>query len=304
MKYILSGLLFAPMLAQLAYAEDSTEDTFTWSGRISADTEHHSNVSVSEIESTTGEADSAFFFTAGLDSSWAISNRVTLDAGYNYSDRRFTEFSEFDLQIHLGYVDLSYEINQYTIGANLYYADAAVARSGFLTLNQQSLYAARFFGSRVYGRAAFNQARKSFREFPARSASNQGLSGDLFWFSSDLNRFLSLGVTYLDEDANNREFSYQSLASRIRLSQRFEMLGRNARLQLSARWEERDYEAAHTLISQPREDTQLVAEANFELNIIRALHLTSEIERGRYRSNLAIADYAETRAGVGLRLNF
>lgn len=303
MKCIILGLLFAPLMVHAA-AEESAESTFSWSGRVSADTEYHSNVSVSEIESTTGEADSAMLFIVGLDSSWTISDHLTLDAGYSYSDRRFAEFNEFDLQIHLGYLDLSYQVNQYTFGGNLYYADAAVDRSGFMTLNQQSLYAARFFGSRVYWRVAINQARKSFPEFAARSASNQGGSSDLFWFSGDLNRFLALAVSYLDEDANSREFSYKAVASRLRLSQRFAIRGRDARVQLSGRWESRDYQGANSFIGQPRDDTQLVAEASFEMNIVRALYLNSELERARYRSNLAIADYAETRVGVGLRLEF
>ncbi|RUO24364.1 hypothetical protein CWE09_10850 [Aliidiomarina minuta] len=304
MKLILYSLLFAGALPLSLYAEDSGESPLSWSGNLGAGAEQHSNVSVTEIESTTGEADSAILFEAGLDASWALSERFTLDAGYSFSDRRFNQFSEFDLRMHLAYLDLSYEAGDYSFGANHYYADALVDSNDFLTLNQSSLYVARFIGSQVYLRAALNQVRKNFSQLTERSADSQGLSTNIFWFSTDVQRFLSLGLSYTDEDANNNEFSYQAWGSRLRLSQRFQLFSRDARMQLSGSWEERDYEGVTTLLSEARQDTQLLAEANFEVALNQRLSLVAELERGRFRSNLAIADYAETRAGLGLRLDF
>lgn len=305
MKIIIYGLLLAGFLPASLYAQDAEESDFSWSGRVGASAESHSNVSVTEIESTTGEADNAMLFEAGVDASWALSEQLTLDAGYSFTDRSFDEFSEFDLRIHLTYLDLSYESGDYTFGGSHYYADALVDSSGFLSLNQSSLYAARFIGSQVYLRGALNQTRKSFSQFTERSATSNGMSTDIFVFSSDVKRFISLGLSYTDEDANSREFSYLSWQARGRLSQRFQLFSRDARAQFSASWEERDYEGVSSLLPQtPREDTQLIAEGNFELAMTSWLKLVAELERGRYRSNVAIADYAETRVAIGLRLDF
>lgn len=305
MKLTIYSLLLAGFLPVSLYAQDSEESDFSWSGRVGASAENHSNVSVTEIESTTGEGDSAVLLEAGLDASWALSEQFTLDAGYSFTDRRFDQFSEFDLRIHLAYLDLSYEYGDYTFGGNHYFADAHVDSSEFLTLNQSSLYAARFIGNQLYLRAALNQARKRFNDFSERSASSNGLSTDLFIFSSDVKRFVSLGLTYTDEDANSQEFSYQSWQARARLSQRFQLFSRDARAQLSGRWEERNYVGVSGLLPEtPREDTQIIAEANLEVALNTWLNLVGELERGRYRSNLALADYAETRAGLGLRVDF
>ena len=92
----------------------AANDDFEVSVRVDAASEHNSNVSVSELEQATGESDRALVLDFAVDAHWKPKTAMSVDFGYNYSDRRYREFSEFDLAMHLLYGDVSYDFSHYT----------------------------------------------------------------------------------------------------------------------------------------------------------------------------------------------
>ncbi|WP_157981816.1 surface lipoprotein assembly modifier [Aliidiomarina soli] len=300
--YLFLATLFmgAPVYAQ--QGEGKPELSYT--GSLQTSYEHHSNISVVELDTAINDSDSALALDLNLDASLQLNQRTRVDAGYGLSERQYTEYPSYDLRTHLLYVDASHDVASVTIGANHYYADALLAREGFMSLNQSSLYAARLFGNQWYVRTSVLLAHKRFDELAERSADATGVMGNLFWFSNDAQRFVSLGLSLNDEDAVEDEFSYSGWALRLGVSQRMTLWQRDARLQLNARWVERDYQAESSWIEVVREDTQLLAEAQFSVALFDWLSAVTQLERGRYRSTLPTADYAETRLAVGMRASF
>lgn len=282
----------------------SAEEQFSVSVRVDTSAEHNSNVSVSELETATGESDSAFVLDFAVDAQWQPRTALNLDFGYNYSDRRYREFSDFDLAMHLLYGDLSYDFNDYTVGGNYYYADAQLGGDGFMELHQRSLYIARLFADAWYVRTAVVQSDKTFATLASRDADTIGLTADAFYFFNQGRSFLLFGANYDDEDARIDAFSYQGTTFRLRYSHRFSIWNRDARMQLGYRWHTRDYRGITPEIEQRRDDRHQVLEARFELPVLDKLSVISLVERGDYRSNLDSADYNETRVSLGLRLAF
>lgn len=304
MKLSALAIALGSVLSVGAVTAQETSDSFSFSGRVDVSGEHNSNVSVSELETAIGESDTATVIEVALDAQWQPAPSWNVDGGYSYSDRRYQEFSEFDLAMHLLYADISYDFDVYTVGGNYYFADASLGGDSFLDLHQRSLYVARMLGEQFYARLALNQSDKTFADFSERDADAVGVSADVFYFFNEGRSFILFGANHDDEDARSNEFSYQANTLRVRYSTRFSFGTGDGRFQLGYRWHDRDYDGVTAAINAPRSDRHQVVDARLELPVWRKLSLIGQLEHGDYSSNLETADYDETRASIGLRLRF
>jgi hypothetical protein len=302
-KAVLLGFVVTAATSVNVHAQNSGSP-FTFSGSLEAGAEYNSNVSVSELESASGESDMAGALDAALDMNWKPAERVTVDAGYSFTSRQYDDFDAFDLDMHLLYGDVSYELDLFTVGANYYFADAQLGGDDFLTLKQRSLYAGKLFDERWYLRAALNFSDKDFDGFGARDASNEGLSLDAFWFFNQGMSTLVAGYAYEDEDTRADQFAYKADTLRTRFTHRFLWNGRESSLQLGGRAQFRDYQGITPDIGIARDDKQYVLDASVEVNLMPWLAVTGKVERGDYRSRLASADYTENRIKAGLKVSF
>ncbi|MEX2333760.1 MAG: surface lipoprotein assembly modifier [Pseudohongiella sp.] len=285
-------------------AAAQTDEAFTLSGSLEAGAEYNSNVSVSELESATGESDTAGNLDAGIDANWQASDRLSVDAGYSYSAQRYQDFNAFDLDLHLLYGDVSYEFDQFSIGSNYYLADAQLGGDDFLTLKQYSFYAGKLFADQWFLRGALNFADKSFDDFAQRNADTEGLSLDAFWFFNQGRSTLVFGFSHDDEQTQDPAFSYDADTLRLRYTNRFSLLGNDTEFRLGTRFQDRNYQAATPGLGARRNDRQHVTDARLEMSLTDYLAVATQIERGDYQSNLSSADYTENRASVSLKLTF
>lgn len=290
-------------VAPYSWANDSGNN-FDFDIKLGIAGEYNSNVTVSEIDTSVDEADMATVLDFSIDAYWQPAESWNLDFGYQLTDRRYRDYGEFDLMLHLLFADVSYDFAVYTLGGNYYYADANLGGSSFLSLNQYSVYAARMIGDAVYLRGAYNQAEKSLAAFPERDADTQGFSIDAFYFFNAGKSFLLFGGNFDDEKARSDMFSYQGSTLRLRYSHRFTWLNQDARFQVGYRIHERDYRGDALGLQQPREDRHNVLDARFEVPVWQRLMAITQLEHGDYQSNLASADYSETRISLGVALHF
>lgn len=301
--FTLSVACIVLSFAASSWAQDSGKN-FDFDINFGIAGEYNSNVTVSEIDASVGEADIATLIDFGIDAYWQPAASWNVDFGYQLSDRRYQDFSEFDLMLHLFYGDVSYDFDVYTVGGNYYYADANLGGDSFLTLHQYSIYAARMIGESVYLRAALNQSDKSFVAFPERDADTQGFAVDTFYFFNEGRSFLLFGGNYDDEQASADMFSYKGNTLRFRYSHRFTMFNQDARFQLGYRVHNRDYRANALGLQQPRKDRHNVIDSRLEIPIWQRLMAVTLLEHGDYNSNLESADYSETRISLGVMLKF
>lgn len=303
-KRLVVGLLLVMASASGAAQAQESSELFSISGSLEAGTEYNSNVSVSEIESASGESDMAAAIDAALDMNWKPSERLSIDAGYSLTSRRYDDFDAFDLDMHLLYGDVSYDFEQFTLGANYYYADAQLGGDDFLTLKQQSLYAGKLLNDSLYLRGALNFSDKDFNNFSARNADSEGVSIDAFWFFNQGQSTVVLGYAYDNEDTRSAAFAYDADTLRTRFTHRFAWNGRESNVQLGGRAQFRDYKGITPSIGRPRDDRQFVVDARVEVKLMPWLSVFGNVERGDYSSRLSSADYTENRIGAGLKLAF
>ncbi|MDY6982577.1 MAG: surface lipoprotein assembly modifier [Pseudomonadota bacterium] len=300
------GVMVAtPLLAAVAEpAPQQQNETLDVSGSVAAGIEYNDNLSVTELETAAGTGDTAATLEANADVNWQAGENTSVAGGYSFSGSRYQDVDAFDLDLHLLYADVSHDFALLTLGANYYFADARLGGDSFLELNQYSLYAGKLFADAWYLRGALNFTDKQFDVFDVRDADNEGFSTDLYRFFNAGRSNVMLGYAYEDEDTRGPAFDYSADTLRLRLNHRFTLMERSARVLLGYRWQDRDYANATPAIGVPRDDSQRVVEAQFEVDVIENLALTAGWEYGDYDSRLPSADFTANRVAMAMRLSF
>jgi hypothetical protein len=301
-----AGLLGLAVAAPAGMAQEAQQPSTRpdFSGGVTLGAEHNSNLSVSQLESAAGQGDVAATVEANIDMSWQPVSRLNAEAGYSYTGSRYQDIDSFDLDMHLLFTDISYDFSVLTLGANYYFADAALGGDDLLQLNQYSLYAGKLFGARWYLRGAANFVDKEFDTLNERDADNSGFSVDLYRFFNEGRSSVTLGYAWEDEDTRGPSFIYEADTLRLRLNHRFMLASREAQLQLGYRYQNRDYANITPSIDAPRDDGQRVADAELEVTMMKNLALVGRWENGDYQSRLSSADFSDNRVALGIRLSF
>ena len=265
---------------------------------ISAGLESDSNVSVSDLEQSTGEDDQAAVFDADLDYELALGENTDLQLGYGLSQTSYDDFPEFDLQNHLLTGEVSQDFGTVDAGMAYRYIHTRLGGHDYMTTQQASPSVSRFFGRKLFARAEYTFSDKDFDEINERDATAHAGGADLYWFLNGVRRYVVFGYRYREEDADDAQFDYGSHNLKLRLSQRFRFMARDATLKLGWLYEQRDYSAATPAIGENRDDDRNRFQAELELPLGDRLFTVLEYEYGGFSSNLESADYDQHVAGL------
>ena len=99
-------------------------------------------------------------------------------------------------------------------------------------------------------------------------------------------------------------FDYTADTVRLRLNHRFLLAAREARLQVGYRWQDRDYSGITPVINVPRDDSQRVAEARLEVDVVEGIAVIGGWEHADYDSRLPTADFTNNRVSLAVEASF
>lgn len=299
------SMLSLAMTATLSQAQTTeTEEELQFSGSVAIGAEHNDNLSVTQLEVASGQADTALTTDASISLLWKPVKKLTAETGYSYTMSRYQELDNYDLDMHLLFADLSYEFELFTLGTNYYFADADLGGDSFLKLDQYSVYAGKLIGDAWYLRGAVNFSEKTFNGFTSRDADNDGFSMDAYHFFNQGRSSVSVGYAYEDENTRGAAFAYAANTLRLKLNHSFMLGSREAELQLGYRRQDRSYDNITPSINAERDDTQNVIDARLEIPVVDKLALLTRWEHGDYSSNLPSADYKDNRISLALEYSF
>jgi hypothetical protein len=298
------GLTLATPLTQAQAPTSQPQEPFRLEGSLAVGAEHNNNLSIAQLESASGQSDTALTVEGNINALWQASDKLSLESGYSYSMSRYQDIDSFDLDLHLMFADMAYDFGKFTLGGNYYYAMADLGGDSFLDLDQYSLYAGKLFGQEWYLRGALNFVDKDFAAFNQRDADNEGFSVDLYRFFNQGKSSVTLSYAYEQEDTRGPSFTYDANTLRLRLSHRFLLAERNAQFQMGMRLQDRDYPNPTPSIGVPRDDSQRVADVRLEVNLVESLSLVTRWEYGDYQSRLDTATFTDNRVSVQLKFTF
>jgi hypothetical protein len=294
------------MVAAPATAQQSdTGLTFKLEGRAGG--EYSSNVSVSDLDTNTGEGDWAGVINLLAEAQLIPVDKLTLRAGYDFTQTLHAEFNAFDLTIHRPYAEIAYDFDFVTVGVLGNYAAASLDGDEYLTYTQISPYISKQFGNEFFLRVAYATTEKEFENQPPaplldRDATADSVQVDGYIFLDGVKRYVVLGAKMAEEDADSDAFDYSSGTGRIRFVQRFDAMGREMTLRLGAEYEQRDYDSTLSLIppsgGATREDKRTVLDVQLDIPLGDKFFSEINYKYGNYSSNQSSADYDEHVAGI------
>ena len=271
---------------------------------LSAGVESDSNVSVNELDANTGADDQAAVFDADLDYELALGESTDLQLGYGLSQTSYDDFSEFDLQNHLLTGEVSRDFGDFDAGVAYRYIHTRLGGHDYMITQQASPSVSRFFGRTLFARAEYTFSDKDFDEINERDATVHAGGADLYWFLKGVRTYVVFGYRYRDENAEDAQYDYGSNNLKLRLSQRFRFMARDATLKLGWLYEQRDYASATPAIGANRDDDRNRLQAELELPLGERFFTVLDYEYGGFSSNLESADYDQHVASlrVGLKI--
>ncbi len=298
---LMSGVS-AHALAQPAKTEERLESPF--SVDVSAGVEYDSNISVNEIDSSTGADDFAAVLDADLEFETELGEDTEFGLGYSFSQSLHADFTNFDIQSHFASAELSHDFGEFDVGAAYRFIYTRLGGDGFLVMQQVSPYLTKFFGKKLFMRADYTYTDKDFENRIDRDAAVHAGGADIYYFLNGVNTYFVAGYKYEDEDAIDPQFDFQSHNVKARLSQRFPMGERDAKLKLGWRYESRDYSSITPSIGAIRDDSRHRFQAELEIPITDSVYTSLEYEYSDFTSNLPSADYTQNLAGARLGIRF
>jgi hypothetical protein len=291
---------------------DRDDQRIRFTADAAAGLEYDSNVNLVDLDTNTGQADTAFLADLGFGSEIALTDRASLELGYDYSQTRYSEFSSFNLAIHRAFAELEYRTSVIDAGIALHDIDARLDGEGYLDMRRVSPSVSRLFGERLYLRGAFIRTDKDHAADPGRSAANDAYSGDAYFFLDGTRRYVALGYTAASEDAVNDDFDYDGGLLKLKYALRMEWRGVDVELNSRLQLERRDYRQLLDAQTSPllppngerRTDDRFRAGLGLDIPIAEWLTVENAIDYTSVDSNLETAAFDEISYSVKLAAAF
>jgi len=283
-------------------AQDSPQaSSTTWTLEAGAGFEYDTNVSVSEVDLSSGESDYALTADFQIGARQNFSERTQGGLTYDISQSRYREFSQVDRLTQFLGADLNTDIGGASAGVSAYYIDSRLGGDGFLSFLRLSPALSGFISQRWFARGAYVFSERDIDESPRRDADTHAGEIDLYYFHRGLRSYANIGYRYRDEDAVAEEFDFRAHAFKLRYIRRFELFGRQAKAEAAVRYELRDYLNDEPTIEEPRKDDRLRWKLDFEIPVTSHFTWQWYASYGDYASNLPRADFTQTIIGTRLQ---
>lgn len=301
----LPQLLLVLLFVRAPAWADSTGQTNldrTWSAKVGAGREYDSNVSVSEVDASSGESDYAWTMLLGVGVNQSLGDTSALSLNYDFSQSLYDEFSFVDRQTHILGANLTTDLTKTKAGFSAYYISSRLDGDPFLEFLRLSPSLSGFISKRWFARGAYVYADRSLKRRSDRDADTHSLEGDLYYFHRGLRSYFNFGYRYRDEDTVRDSLAFRSHGIKLRYIRRFNLVGRQAKGEISWRYEERRYLAPEPLIAAKRSDDRGRLKLDLEVPLGKRTTLKGYYSYGDFASNLPIADFTQTI--VGTRVEF
>lgn len=296
--------LLAAHAAAHADGEQASDFTRTWSAKVGAGREYDSNVTVSEVDASSGESDYAWTVDLGVGVSQALGEKTDLSLNYDFSQSQYDEFSFVDRQTHILGANLATDLTKTKAGLSAYYINSRLDGDPFLEYLRLSPSLSGFLSKRWFARGAYVYADRSINRRSDRDANTHSLEGDLYYFHRGLRSYFNIGYRYRDENTVLDALDFRSHGIKLRYIRRFDIASTQVKGEISWRYEERRYLSPDPVIEEKRSDDRGRWKLDVELPLGARTTLQWYCSYGDFTSNLPRADFVQTIVGTRLEFNW
>ncbi|MFT4769505.1 MAG: hypothetical protein ACI8RN_002650 [Glaciecola sp.] len=295
---ILCLLVTSPAVAQ--ESDDSVSKT-RWRAEVGVGGEYDTNVSVDEVDLSSGQSDYATIIDLELGVKRTFSERTEASLNYDVSKSSYQEFSAVDRLTHIVGADISTDVGSSNASLSAYYIDSQLDGEAFLKYIRISPSLSGFLSRRWFARGAYVYSEREIDNRAQRDAETQTGELDLYFFHRGLRSYFNLGYRYRDEDAVADELDFDAHSLKLRYIRRVDLMERKVKLEAALRYEVRNYNSAEPTIGEPRTDDRMRLKLDLEIPLTQKFTWQWYLSYGDYISNLPRADFTQTIFGTRLQ---
>lgn len=272
-----------------------------WRAEIGVGGEYDTNVSVDEVDLSSGQSDYATIIDLELGLKRTLSERTEASLNYDVSKSSYQEFSNVDRFTHILGADINTDLGSSNASLSAYYIDSRLDGDAFLKYTRISPSLSGFLSKRWFARGAYVYSERSIDERSQRDAETQTGEFDLYYFHRGLRSYLNFGYRYRDEEAVADELDFDAHSLKLRYIRRFDTGERKVKVEAAVRYEVRNYSSDEPTIGVKRTDDRLRLKLDLEIPLNQAFAWQWYLSYGDYISNLPRADFTQTIFGTRLQ---
>lgn len=269
-----------------------------WSIDLGAGIEYDTNVTVDEVDLSSGQSDYAWVADLGIGMKQSLGEKSNLSLTYDISQSSYHRFSRVDRLTQIAGADISTAIGKANASMSGYYIDSRLDGEGFLEYLRLSPSLSGFVSRRWFARGAYVFSQRRIDEREQRDADTHTGEVDLYYFHRGLRSYANVGYRYRSEDAVAPELDFRAHLLKLRVIRRLDAFERQVKAELALRYEIRDYRFDEPTIAEPREDDRLRLKLDLEFPLSDRLSWQFYYSYGDYESNLPRADFTQTIIGT------
>lgn len=285
----------------IAQESNDTPSKTRWRAEVGVGGEYDTNVSVDEVDLSSGQSDYAAIIDLELGVKRTFSERTEASLNYNASKSSYREFSAVDRLTHILGADINTDLGSSNASLSAYYIDSRLDGDAFLKYTRISPSLSGFLSRRWFARGAYVYSEREIDNRSSRDAETQTGEADLYFFHRGLRSYFNLGYRYRHEDAVADELDFDAHSLKLRYIRRVDLWERKVKLEAALRYEVRNYNSDEPTIGEPRKDDRMRLKLDLEMPLTQKLNWQWYLSYGDYISNLPRADFTQTILGTRLQ---
>lgn len=252
---------------------------------------YDSNINVEEADVLVDAEDIAAVFD--VSASYELdASPGSLKLGYDFGQRLYEDFDQFDLQSHRFSAGARTRVAGARLGLDYSYNILRLGGDPFLDLQLISPSVAGFVAPKTYVRGYYQYMKKDFEVLAHRDADRHSFGASAFRFFMDNDAFVSVGGRYETEDASAPELDFDGYLLEANLQLPLPGI-KDGEVQFGYNYRKRDYDNVTPSIGERRIENRSRFEAEAEIPIVGGLALHTGYQYTDRNSNFPSADYNE-----------
>jgi hypothetical protein len=302
---LLALLVQGGLSSQVAAADSSSaQRQREWKLELGLGAEYDSNVTVDEVDLSSGQGDYAQLLSLGVGVKQPLGQRSTFSLNYDINQSNYQEFSRVDRRTQILGADLSTDLGRSNAGFSAYFIDSRLDGDPFLGYLRLSPSLSGFLARKWFARGAYVYSERRIDDREQRDADTHSAEADLYYFQRGLRSYFNLGYRYRDEDAVAPELDFTAHTVKLRYIRRIDFGERRIKGEIALRYEKRDYRFPEPTIGERRDDSRLRLKADLEIPLVDHVFWQFYASYGDYQSNLPRADFSQSIVGTRVELRW
>lgn len=296
-------MMLLPVL--LVSATPLADEKSPWQFNLQFGIESDSNVVVEDVERNSAADSLSYQSRVSLGYNHKTKNKSEFGASYSFSRKDYNSLDSFDTDIHLVNLKASHKFKDAKVGINATRAKAYLDDDAFVVYEKVTPNVSYYFDKKNFIYLSYTLGEKTFEDLHERSADQQELGFNYYHLLQGLNHYLTAGLEYKDEDAEEHFYSYQQWQFKLSYNYRSRLFDMPTRLKLSYRYQDRDHDSdEHPLLGEFRQDERNQLKLNYRISLPNNFFSEIELTGNFNQSNLEAADYDQTKFGILIGYKF